>query len=875
MNRREIWLVPFALLLLAAPPLHSQPALAGPEITLTAPDGPSWASVVSHPEGTFTVLWEAGLSLRAQRFDARSQPLGGEMSLGRSSGFGAAAVGSGFVVVGLDDAAVYPRALGQIFDSSGAPQRARFFVDLATAPALSAPKVAAAPDGGFSVVWVGREPGLGRAVAFLRRFNAAGVSQGRVLRLADPARSGGISDADVVRAPDGRLLVTGFGSGPWYAAGQLIAPSGEPLGPPFPLGDGEVHQPLAAAFTPDGGLLAVWLGDMPELPGNPGVRVSGIFGRLYDAAGRPRGGAFTLELAVPGVSLAAPVLAADGEGRLFAAWSSSALELRVVEIGPGGTLGPILARPVSFHTGTPLAIAAWGDGNLAVAWGKHERSTWNDLGLGVQRFAAGVSPGVLRLESGLIAGLEGTGTFVARVERREGNRGTVSARYALRSNVARPGDDYFFVPGTVTFADGESNPKSIVVQVLDDPLAEGTETLLLTLSEPAGGATLGAPLRARIEIRDDDTPSPLLGAAPAAFDIESGSGGSFEHFGDPQVAALGHGRFVAVWNDWPDRFQVIPYFAGQVYDVDGQVIAGRPWLSNSAMGVRLAPRPDGGFIVTGYAFNILGLNHVADLGSVGQQFDRAGQPLSSPFPLPFTPAAIAAGRHGDLLALTGAPNVFLYRFGKHGLPLGSALPVTSSGGAAALAADSRGRGVVAWTEGSPGSRRLFVRRLDAEGRWLGAAVVVDPLLERQPAAIALAVAPDGRFVVVWEGMSDGDGLGIFGRRFDPSGAPAGPVLQVNSETAGDQSAPRVAMQGDGRFLVIWQVGATDPIPRIHGQYYTADGRAMGSEALLSGEDDGPESGAALACDAQGRYTLVWRRPDITFSAIRARRFVAP
>jgi hypothetical protein len=46
-------------------------------------------------------------------------------------------------------------------------------------------------------------------------------------------------------------------------------------------------------------------------------------------------------------------------------------------------------------------------------------------------------------------------------------------------------------PQTVTFADGETSPKTISFNLVADGLAEGTETAILQLQAPVGGATLG------------------------------------------------------------------------------------------------------------------------------------------------------------------------------------------------------------------------------------------------------------------------------------------------------------------------------------------------------------------------------------------------
>jgi len=74
---------------------------------------------------------------------------------------------------------------------------------------------------------------------------------------------------------------------------------------------------------------------------------------------------------------------------------------------------------------------------------------------------------------------------------------TVTVNYATAADTtqnatpATAGTDYTAVTGTLTFAAGEST-KTIEVQTLQDTAVESTETFLVTLSAPTGGATLGA-----------------------------------------------------------------------------------------------------------------------------------------------------------------------------------------------------------------------------------------------------------------------------------------------------------------------------------------------------------------------------------------------
>src|SRR5262249_23098227 len=95
---------------------------------------------------------------------------------------------------------------------------------------------------------------------------------------------------------------------------------------------------------------------------------------------------------------------------------------------------------------------------------------------------------------------EGAGTATITVTRTGGSDGDVSATYASSDGSATAGHDYATVGGTLTWAAGDSSIKSFTVPVVDDPLVEGSETLVLTLTNATGGATLGTPASATLTI---------------------------------------------------------------------------------------------------------------------------------------------------------------------------------------------------------------------------------------------------------------------------------------------------------------------------------------------------------------------------------------
>lgn len=99
----------------------------------------------------------------------------------------------------------------------------------------------------------------------------------------------------------------------------------------------------------------------------------------------------------------------------------------------------------------------------------------------------------------------------------------VSVAYSL-SGTATQGSDYTLAPGTLTFAAGET-VKLLPIQLLNDGVAELSETIVVTLASPIG-AELSTPAAHTITLTDANTPVVSITAATPSL-IEGGTPGSF------------------------------------------------------------------------------------------------------------------------------------------------------------------------------------------------------------------------------------------------------------------------------------------------------------------------------------------------------------
>jgi hypothetical protein len=129
----------------------------------------------------------------------------------------------------------------------------------------------------------------------------------------------------------------------------------------------------------------------------------------------------------------------------------------------------------------------------------------------------------------------------------------ITVDYVVDDGTAELGQDYQAVSGTLSFAAGTTE-QSFAVDIIDDQLNEGIETVALVLSSPSS-AQLGAVYKSTLVIEDNDEPHVRFRSA--TYGVGEGTGEAT----------------VEIVLSWPVQRPVTAYYA----TVDGSALAGQDY----------------------------------------------------------------------------------------------------------------------------------------------------------------------------------------------------------------------------------------------------------------------------------------------------------
>ncbi|HEX4966369.1 MAG TPA: hypothetical protein VF173_36510 [Thermoanaerobaculia bacterium] len=139
-------------------------------------------------------------------------------------------------------------------------------------------------------------------------------------------------------------------------------------------------------------------------------------------------------------------------------------------------------------------------------------------------------------------------------------------------------------------------------------------------------------------------------------------------------------------------------------------------------------------------------------------------------------------------------------------------------------------------------------------------------------APAVAVAPDGSFLVVWiSGPIQPPFLAnVLGRAYDAAGNPKGGEIRLNTTASNILGEPSVVANAAGRYMVVWD---DDGDMTARARLLDSAGQPLSNEMTITSPTQIPPSPEVTA-DPAGGFLVAWRErsADFTSLSIHWRRF---
>ncbi|MDH3593418.1 MAG: VCBS repeat-containing protein [Rhodospirillales bacterium] len=850
-------------------------------------DNQRFPAVATAPDGDYVVVWQSQgqdgdlYGVFAQRFDAAGTALGPEFPVNAATTKGqrnpavAMDADGDFVVAWESGQGTTYDIFARRFDAAGTPLDANEFqVNTTTTNVQRVPAVAMDDAGNFVVAWEGLGLDGSFNAVFARRYDAAGGALGGEFQVNTHTTLSQEMPA-VAMDFDGDFVVawqSGEQDGDFYG---VFVRRYDAAGNPLDVSEVQVNnfttgsqQNPAVAMDFDGNFVVAWRSDQQDGDN------FGVFVKRFDAAGTALDGADIQVNVTTTGSQTNPAVAMDFDGDFVVAWHGDGLGdgfgIFARRFDAAGTAlgGEFLVNTVTAQAQTSPAVAMDADGDFVVAWESYVFPT--TIEVFAQRFqgpdkVAGDFNADARRD--ILWRNTTTGNAIlwqmdGFVREAEGSVGSADPVWQIAGINDFDGDGQADILWRHT-----TSGNTILWRMSGfERLATGSIGNVPPVWEIADTSDLDGDAKADILWRNSSTGGTILWRMDGFTVLAAGSIGNVDPVWQVQMARGRRG--FAVTGDALGREIPVNSFTTDAQGVPAVALAA-----------------DGDFVV---AWQSKGQDDPSDTsyttgyGVFAQRFDAAGNALDGEFQVnTFTTgrqrdAAVASDPAGNFLVVWGGNGtgdsygVFARRYDVAGAALAPEFLVnsftTGTQRVPAAAVDDDGDFVVVWAgsaQDGDGSG-IFAQRYDAAGNPLGGEFPVNTVATNNQGDPAVAMDADGDFVVVWQsGLQDGDGYGVFARRFDAAGSPLDtPEFQVNVFTAGDQERPGVAMDADGDFAVTWQSYAQDGSDLgVFARLFDAAGAALGGEIPVNSFTTGAQGNPALAMDGDGDFVVAWDTPN--------------
>ncbi len=360
-------------------------------------------------------------------------------------------------------------------------------------------------------------------------------------------------------------------------------------------------------------------------------------------------------------------------------------------------------------------------------------------------------------------------------------------------------------------------------------------------------------------------------ACPAEFQVNTHTD---SNQANPAIAVDTNGNFIVVWNsyfEWPRSNEIFC----RRFDADGSPIGSEFQINTTTSGnqkeASVATDAAGNFVVVWYGPGI------SEEDIFGRQFDPNGQPLGDQFgvnshtesrqrvPKVAMNAAGAFAVVWESDKLEAKPYEWVVScqlYDSNGLAIGQEFEANLLPGCRNpdVAMDDNGNFAIVWMQ-DRSSNSIMARLYNADGTAKSDPFEASTVGFSSLTSPSIAIDWSGGFVVAWDGdpkrASDDD---IHARCYTFDAVAAGEQFVVNTTLTGTQQNPRVTMNDQGEFVIVWDSKVDPDINErnIFGQRYDSLGSPIGDEFQVNTHALDDQKYPAVAMKENGEFLTVWQ-----------------
>lgn len=192
-----------------------------------------------------------------------------------------------------------------------------------------------------------------------------------------------------------------------------------------------------------------------------------------------------------------------------------------------------------------------------------------------------------------------------------------------------------------------------------------------------------------------------------------------------------------------------------------------------------------------------------------------------------------------------------------------------------VARQTNGNYTVAWqsSDGSDGEGiGVFMRQFDSSGVELTAQTQVNQAFAGHQNEPGIAMNGAGSFVLTWTSAGqDASSTAVVARRYTSAGVAVANEFVVNTTTAGAQTRSAAAMNTLGDFWIAWQTPDDGDTLGVFGQRYDSTGAALGVEFVVNPTTAARQEEPDVAILADTDLIGTWTQGDVGFTTANIRQ----